>query len=453
MADPGRPSRLASVAEALARFSARFVPDAFSIACLLTVLAVVLGLTVGGAGPVEVVTAWGSSFWELLAFSMQIVVVIFAGYLVAVAPPSSWLLDRIARVPRSPRQAAAATALASMAMCWVNWGVGLIAGAMLVRNMARRHPDADYRLLVAMAYVGMGTTWHAGLSGSVPLLLATPGNFMVTGGLIDRAVPLGETVFTPFNLALMAVVAVVFSLLAAALHPTPERTVRASGAALDGLAAFEPPPRPDAPTPVERLMHAPLLGIVVGGMGLVYVAILAATGTLRLTLDSVNLAFLCLGIALHASPASILKASEEGSRALHGVVLQFPLYAGIYGIMKGTALAPTLASAFISVATTASYPLVVFVYSAVLNYFVPSGGGKWAIEAAYVLKAGDALGVPATTVAMAYAYGDMATNLIQPFWAIPLLSIAKLEFREVLGFSAIAFAVFVVLAAGALLLV
>ena len=176
---------LPRLAGTLARVSARFVPDAFSIACLLTFLTLGLALAVGGASPASCVRAWGDGFWSLLSFSMQIAVVIFAGYLLAVAPPVRRGLDKLARVPRTPPQAVAWTALLSMALCWLNWGMGLIASAVLVRVVARRHPRADYRLLVAMAYLGMGATWHAGPSGSVPLLLATPGSFMVRDGLIE----------------------------------------------------------------------------------------------------------------------------------------------------------------------------------------------------------------------------------------------------------------------------
>jgi short-chain fatty acids transporter len=181
---------------------------------------------------------------------------------------------------------------------------------------------------------------------------------------------------------------------------------------------------------------------VVGALGLGYMALQTAATGLNLTLDSVNLLFLSLGLVLHPTPASVVKAAEEAVRPLHGVILQFPLYAGIYGILKGTALAAAIASAFLAVATARTFPLIVFWYSAVLDYFVPSGGGKWAIEALYVLRAGHALGVPATEVAMAYAYGDMATNIIQPFWAIPLLGVARLEFRDILGYSILAFALY-----------
>jgi short-chain fatty acids transporter len=443
---------LPRLADALARFSARWVPDAFSIAALLTLFALVLGLTVGGASPARCALAWGNGVWSLLSFAMQIALVIFAGYVLAVAPPVARALDALARVPRGPRSAVAWTAFLSMALCWLNWGVGLIASAVLVRTMARARPDTDYRLLVAVAYFGMGATWHAGPSGSVPLLLATPGSFMIRDGLLEAPVPLSQTILTAGNLGLVALVVAVLTAFAALLHPSRERTVSVSPERLAGLAAFAPPPRPSSPTPAERLMHGPWLNRGLGLLGLVYVGLLARTGSFAATLDSVNLVALSLGLVLHPNPASLGSAAEEAARPLHGVVLQFPLYAGIYGIIRDTGLVEALTRAFLAVSTPGTFPVVVFAYSGLLNYLVPSGGAKWAMEAPYVLGAARELGVPVTSVAMAYAYGDMATNLVQPFWAIPLLGVARLEFRDILGYELLALAVYAALVAGALLL-
>jgi len=444
---------LPRLADALARVSARWVPDAFSIAALLTLLALGLGLTVGGASPARCALAWGNGVWALLSFGMQIALVIFAGYVLAVAPPVARALEALARVPRGPRSAVAWTAFLSMALCWLNWGMGLIASAMLVRTIGRARPDTDYRLLVAVAYLGMGTTWHGGPSGSVPLLFATPGSFMIRDGLLAGPVPLSQTIFTAANLGLMLVVVLVLTGFVALLHPPRERTLAVSPETLAELATFEAPVRPSAPTPAERLVHGPWLNRALGFLALAYLLLQARAGTFAATLDSVNLVALALGLLLHPSPASLGKAAEEASRPLHGVVLQFPLYAGIYGIIKDTGLVESLTHAFLAVSTPGSYPLVVFAYSAVLNYLVPSGGAKWAMEAPYVLGAAKELGVPATSVAMAYAYGDMATNLVQPFWAIPLLGVARLEFRDILGYELLAFAVYSVIVSLALVLV
>jgi short-chain fatty acids transporter len=248
--------------------------------------------------------------------------------------------------------------------------------------------------------------------------------------------------------------AVTFGLtgFAALLHPAHGRAVTADRQALDALQSFHAPARPSAPTPAERVMHSPWLNLAIGGLGLAYLIEQRVAGTLAFTLDTVNLLFLSLAVFLHPSPASLAKAAEEAARPLHGVVLQFPLYAGIYGIIKDTALASALASLFLVVASARTFPFIVFCYSAVLNYWVPSGGAKWAMEAAYVLKAGGALEVPVTDTVMAYAYGDMATNLIQPFWAIPLLGVARLEFRDILGYEILMFLAYSMLIGAALLL-
>lgn len=433
---------LARTATTLAALSGRYVPDAFAIASVLSLLTLLLGILVGGATPAQAVLAWGNGFWSLLSFSMQIAVVIFAGYVLAVAPPVQRLLDALAGIARTPRQAVFGTAFLSMTLCWLNWGMGLIASAVLVRMMARRHPGADYRLLVAAAYLGLGTTWHGGPSGSVPLLLATPDSFMIRDGLLAAPVPLAATIFTPENLAFMAVVTLGLSVLAASLHPRGEGAVQAEVKALDRIVAFCAPSPPATPTPADRLMHSPWLNRAIGGLGLAYVALQARAAAWSPTLDSVNLVVLTLALLLHPSAASVVRAAEEASRPLHGVVLQFPLYAGIYGIIKDTGLAEALAHAFLAIATPSTFPFVVFVYSAILNYWVPSGGAKWAMEAPYLLDAARALGVGPARVAMAYAYGDMATNLIQPFWAIPLLGVARLEFRDILGFELLFLAVY-----------
>ena len=446
-------SLLPRLADALARFSARWVPDSLSIAALLTFLTLALGLTVGGASPAQCVLAWGGGVWALLSFGMQIALVVFAGYVLAVAPPVARALDAVARFPRGPRSAVAWTAFLSMALCWLNWGVGLIASAMLVRTIGRARPDTDYRLLVAVAYLGMGTTWHGGPSGSVPLLFATPGSFMIRDGLLSAPVPLSETIFTGANLGLMLVVVVALTAFAALLHPPPAATFAVRTETLAALARFEPPARPASPSPAEWLAHGPWLNRGLGLLALASLLLQMRAGTFAATLDSVNLVALALGLLLHPSPASLAKAAEEASRPLHGVVLQFPLYAGIYGVIKGTGLVESLTHALLVVSTARSYPLVVFAYSAVLNYLVPSGGAKWAMEAPYVLGAARELGVPATSAAMAYAYGDMATNLVQPFWAIPLLAVARLEFRDILGYELLALGVYAVLVSVALLLV
>lgn len=443
---------LTRAAVALTRWTSRWVPSAFTIACLLTFITLLLGVTVGEASVADVLRAWGDGFWALLKFGMQMCLIVFGGYIVAVSSPLRRALDVLARLPRTPTGAVVAMALAAMGIAWVHWGLGLIASAVLVGYVARHHPKADYRLLVAVSYFGLGATWHAGLSGSVPLLLATEGNFLIKRGILAAIIPVSQTIFMPFNLVFAPVMALVLAGLAALLHPRLEDRVGVPAEAAATLTAYHDPVRPAEPTPAERLEHAPLINPLLGLLGLAWLVqhFWRKGFSGGLDLDVINFAFLIAGVLLHGTPAALMQAAKKASEPLHGIVLQFPLYAGMFGIIKGTALSAKLAGAFVALASARTFPLLTFWYSGLLNYFVPSGGSKWAIEAPYLLAASKTLGVPVHKTAMAYAYGDMSTNLIQPFWAIPLLSVAKLEFKDILGYEVLAFIVYTTLSSIAL---
>jgi len=429
-------------AVALNDWTQRWVPGSFSIAWILTLLVVTLGTTVARAPLLECVRYWGDGFWELLPFSMQMCLVMFTGSMVAVSPPVARLLAWFAALPRSPRQSVLLMALASMLLALFHWGLSIVGSAVLVREIGRRRTGVDYRLLVAAAYLGMGTTWHAGLSASAPLLVATPGHFMEsTIGLI----PVRETLFAPFNLILVAVVVLVFAVVTPLLQPPPDRAVTVKLEQLEAIRLFTPPARPRGPegeSPAARLEHSPWVNWTFGILALVWLATYLARPVHPVTLNVLNFLMMGLAIALHPSPASLVAAAEEAGKLVFGIILQFPLYAGMYGIIQGTHLAELLAGAFVRVANASTYPAMVYWYSGIVNYFVPSGGSKWAIEAPYVLSAAHSLGVPAAKVVTAYAWGDMMTDIIQPFWAIPLLAAAKLDFREILGFCMILFCIY-----------
>jgi short-chain fatty acids transporter len=436
------PRAFSRAAVALNDWTQRWVPGSFSIAWILTLLVIGLGTTVARASLVDCVRYWGDGFWELLSFSMQMCLVMFTGSMVAVSPPVARLLARLAALPRSPRQSILLMALLSMLLALFHWGLSIVGSAVLVREIGRRRTGVDYRLLVAAAYLGMGTTWHAGLSASAPLLVATPGHFMeFTIGLI----PVRETLFAPFNLILVAVVVLVFAVVTPLLHPPADRTKTVKPDQLEAIKTFTPPVRPRGPegeSLAARLEYSPWVNWTFGALTLVWLGTYLIRPAHPVTLNALNLVMMGLAIALHPSAASVVAAAEEAGKLVFGIILQFPLYAGMYGIIQGTHLAETLAGAFVRVASPSTYPVIVYWYSGIVNYFVPSGGSKWAIEAPYVLSAAHSLGVPAAKVVTAYAWGDMMTDIIQPFWAIPLLAAAKLDFREILGFCMILFCIY-----------
>jgi len=435
-------TRFARAATRLTDWTQRWVPGTFTIAWFLTLIVLLLGVTAGRASFLTCVSAWGDGFWELLPFSMQMCLIMFTGSVVAVSPPVRRALAWLASRPRTPRQSILLVALSSMLLALIHWGISIVGSAVLVRELGRRRSGADYRLLVAAAYLGMGTTWHAGLSASAPLLVATPGHFLESEiGII----PVSATIFTPFNLILVATVVLLFSIVTPLLHPAPAETIEATPAQLEAIHVFEPPRPPAAQkaAPATKLEFSRWVNLTFGALALVWVVDYVFVRPQHpVTLNVLNFVMMGLAIALHPSAASLVAAAEEASGLVFGIILQFPLYAGMYGIIRETHLAESLAGVFVAGATAHTYPVIVYWYSGIVNYFVPSGGSKWAIEAPYILAAGKTLGVPAAKVVTAYAWGDMVTDIIQPFWAIPLLAAAKLDFREILGFCMILFCIY-----------
>lgn len=420
----------------LTRWALRWVPDSFVIALLLTVLVSVLALALTPTPLLHIAKFWGDGFWELLSFAMQMSLVILSGFVVAVSPPVRRLLGLVAALPKTPRGSIALVAAVSMILAWVNWGLSIVASAMLARRVAREGRGVDYRLLVAAAYLGMGCVWHAGLSGSVFLLVATPGHFLEKD---IGVIPVTATLFSPFNLLLALVVFVAMIFLAAAMHPPAGEAYVVDPADIP-VDPETPSAAPSRPSFAEWAEHSPLVTLVFVVLAGTWLALwFREKGPAGLNLNVVNLLFLALGAALHRRPAAFLRAAEEGGRYIWGVVIQFPLYAGIFGIIKYSELQTTISNWFASSLDAAHYPTFVLWYSGILNYIIPSGGSKWAIEAPYVLEAAQKLGVPIEPTIIAYAWGDMMTDIIQPFWALPLLAITKLEFRDLMGYAVLLF--------------
>ncbi|MFB3077817.1 MAG: TIGR00366 family protein, partial [Lysobacterales bacterium] len=287
------------------------------------------------------------------------------------------------------------------------------------------------------AYLGVGTVWHAGLSGSAPLIIATPDNFLIEAGVLAETIPTTETMFASFNLWYALLAGLSGILIAAVLVPPTSDAVTASPEQADRLESMhEPVVKPEAMRPAEKMEWWPGWSLMASGaMFLYFVLQVREKGFGQTwTIDNYNLLFLALGLLLHWHPKSFLHACEQGIKNTWGIVIQYPLYAGIFGLMSYTALGEVLAEFFVSVSSPRAFPSIVYLYSGVLNYFVPSGGSKWIVEASYLIPAGQALGLSIPTVTLSYAYGDMTTNLLQPFWAIPILTVAGLRFGDIMGY-------------------
>ncbi len=438
------PNLLRNLGVALSRITERWVPDSWVVCMILTAVALVLAVGGAGAGVEEAILAWGDGVWVLLTLAMQFTIAMVAAHACVSSRPVYRLLDRLAGLPNPERpvQAVVLAGVFSLVTAYLNWALCLVACALFVPFICRRNPRADIRVVIASAYMGLGTVWHGGLSGSAPLILATPGNPLLdpaTGAaIVDRLYPVTETLLHPFNIAYMAVISVVALTVVALLHPrrdpvtfTPEQ--------IDRIL----PPPPDAPeapsTPgarVDAFRGWIWLAIVLLAYPLGKSIWTRGFGT-SWTINAYNTVFLVAALLLHGRALSFLRACRQGVDAAWGIILQFPFYAGIFGLMQNTGLGRWIGAFFAEFATQRTYPFVVYVYSAVMNLFVPSAGSKWLIEAPFLIPAGEQLDVSVVTILLAYAYGDSTTNLIQPFFAIPILAVTGLRFGRVVGYTAI----------------
>jgi short-chain fatty acids transporter len=426
----------------LSRFTERWVPDSWVVCMILTSIALVLAIFGAGAGVEESILAWGDGVWVLLTLAMQFTIAMVAAHACVASRPVFRLLDRLAGVPdpERPIQAVALAAVFSLVTAYLNWALCLVACALFVPFICRRNPRVDIRVLIAASYIGLGTVWHCGLSGSAPLILATPGNPLLEPGtgapVVSRLFPVTETLFNPFNLVYMLVIGAVGLGMSLALHPRRDVVTLSR----EQIAAIlpEPPEQDPAPSsPGGRVDAFPgwiWLAAILLAYPLGHSIVQRGFGT-SWTINAYNAVFLTVALLLHGRALPFLRACRRGVDSAWGIILQFPFYAGIFGLMQNTGLGSWIGSLFEQLATQQSYPFAVYVYSALMNLFVPSAGSKWLIEAPYLVPAGEALGVSPVTVLLAYAYGDSTTNLIQPFFAIPILAVTRMRFGDVVGYT------------------
>jgi short-chain fatty acids transporter len=456
-----RPGALARFALAMTAWTERWIPDAFVFALLATVVVVAAALLTTPTGVMALAGIWGTGFWELIPFTMQMSLVIITGYVLAASAPMRRVIRWLAGVPRTPRAAVAWVTLFALVSSWFNWGFSLAFSAVFAREMARRMPGVDYRALGAASVLGLGSIWAQGLSGSAALQMASPGalqprirEIVAHQGVVpDGIIGLSHTIFLWQSLVSVLVeIVVVVTVMWLATPPAHRaRTARDLGIALDDEDDGALPP--EALTPGTWLEHSRVLSLFIAALGGLYLAgyFAQAPDPLNaLTLNVVNLTFLLAGVVLHGTPARLLHAVRVATPAVWGVILQYPFYAGIAAIITGTHLSRDLANAFVGVSSPASYPVVVAIYSAVLGVFVPSGGSKWVVEAPYVMEAAHTLRVHLGWVVASYDLGEALANLVQPFWMLPVLGVLGLKARDIMGYT---FVVFVVLTPVVLLLV
>lgn len=415
---------LSSVAKPFVKLVERYLPDPYIFVLLLTLVVFGAAMLVEQQSPMMVFSYWGEGFWGLLTFSMQMLLVLISGFMLASTALVKGLLDKLATLANSAGKAIILVTLVSLTASWINWGFGLVVGALFAKALARQ-VRVDYRLLVASAYSGF-VVWHGGLAGSVPLTIATPGHF--TEAQIG-VIPTSETIFSGFNLALLAILFIVVPLVNRLMLPADKDSVIVEANKLQD----NPLPVSDNTRPADKLENSPVLAQLVGFAGLAYLVQYFVAGG-GLNLNIVNFLFLFLAIILHGTPKRLLHCLQQAIQGGAGIIIQFPFYAGIMAVMVQSGLAASMSQWLISFSSADTLALFSFISAGIVNIFVPSGGGQWAVQAPVILPAAFELGVDINKVAMAVAWGDAWTNLIQPFWALPVLAIAGLKAKDIMGF-------------------
>lgn len=412
----------------------KYLPDPFTIAWMITLFVCIMAMVVKGSTPLDIINYWGNGFFGILAFAMQMTMVLVTGYALASANIVQKFLRRIVRIPQTAKQTILFIGFASMALYYFNWGLGLIAGGLLAREAAKVHPDVDFRLLVTAAFSGIIVT-HGGLSASVPLVVNTAGHvFEKQMGLV----PLTQTIFHPQALFITVTLAIVIPLVCLLLVPKKEDTVLADQSCLGGDEVEEAPEETEMNL-ADRFDHSRILNYSLGAMGLVYLGYYFATKGFNLNVNILIFIFVVLGILAHGTLVKYAKAVNEGASTAGGIILQFPFYAGIMGIMHGSGLVHTISEGLLAMSSYETFELACYFSSLIISIFIPSAGGHWVVQAPFMLPAAAQLGVEPWKVAMGVAWGESIWNVVCPFWALPLLAIAKISIRDLIGFSMILF--------------
>ncbi len=424
---------------ACVKLMSRFLPDAFLFAIILTFIVFLGGVFATGQSPIQMVSHWYSGFWNLLAFSMQMAFVVVSGSAMAQAPVIKRALRAIAISAKTPGRAIVITGIIAAAACWLNWGFGLVIAALIAKEMAKYVKGCDYRLLIATGYSGF-IVWHGGFSASIPLTLAGGGAGVaaVTQGVVTEAIPITQTIFSPLNLGISLVLGLGLPFVMLAMKPKAADVVEVDPALLQDEEITVKP----VTVPADKIEQSKIVWALTVLLGYAAVVLYFVNKGFNLDLNIVNVIFLFTGILLHGSLRRYIDAISLAITNAAGVLLQFPFYAGIMGMMtglngEGLSLAIILSNMFASFSTAVTFPLFTFLSAGIVNFFVPSGGGQWAVQAPVMMPAGQALGVAPATTALAIAWGDAWTNMVQPFWALPVLAIAKLSARDIMGYCVI----------------
>ncbi|WP_372371485.1 short-chain fatty acid transporter [Candidatus Uabimicrobium sp. HlEnr_7] len=406
----------------LCTLAEKYMPEPFTLATIVTFFTYILATTFTPSSTIDVIEYWYKDFWSFLPFSMQMCIILVSGYALSTTNIVKQMICRIACWPNNTVQATFLISFTSIFFALINWGLALIIGAFLARQVAiegrRKNISLHYPLLGAAGYMGLAA-WHGGLSGSAPLLIATQGHFLEKS---VGVIPINETLFTPLNIVSSIILLLGVPLVLAALAPREEKDIVEYSGEIEEQ------------TEEQTESNYSIWGMLVGIVGCIYITYHLWIQQKSFDLNSLNFIFIFVGIFLHRNLDNYFNAIRSGVSACAGIILLFPFYAGIKGIMVHSGLVELITNGVVSVASATTLPIYIFISAGVINFFVPSGGGQWIVQGDIIVKSSQQLGASINKTTLAFCYGDQWTNLLQPFWALALLEITGLRAKDIMGY-------------------
>lgn len=411
--------------------SKRFLPDAFVFAIILTVVIFLCGILFQGKSALEMIDYWGDGFWNLMTFSMQMVLVLVTGFTLAKTDAVAKVLSLISKLANSNSSAVIVVTITSIIACYINWGFGLIVSALLAVEVSKKVKNVNFALILASAYSGF-LVWHAGLSGSIPLKLTSPSKKIKDIIKVD-SIPFSETIYSNQSLFILILTALTLIVVNYLLSRNTENIhefnydYKIPNIQFDKFDTF-----------ADKLESSKFVLGIIGIFGSVYIANHFYDGG-GFNLNIMIFIFLILGLIFSATPKRFLFNFQNSVKDSSGIILQFPFYAGMMGMMSSSGLAEAMSQFFVEISNESTFLFFTYISAGIVNFFVPSGGGQWAVQGPIILPAAKEVGIDLAKASMAIAWGDAWSNMVQPFWALPLLSIGKVSLGEMMGYCVIIF--------------
>lgn len=425
------------IGASLTRWSMKYMPDPSIFAVVLTLLAFLMGIIVAEQTPLAMVQHWYKGLWSLLGFAMQMCLIIITGSAVAEAPLAKKLICALAGKATTGKQAVWLVTFVSILTSYLHWGLSLIVSGLLAREIAKqlriKSIPFEYGLIVAGAYVGQ-MTWQGTLSSSIGLLIATPGHFLEQQmGII----PIASYILNPMNIVVTVALLLLSPIFACLLHPKDEGIAPLESSAIKMIESENKTQEkiPENASVGDMLNHSRILAYALALIGVVHISYHFATKGFDLDINMVNAIFLFVGIIMHGNIANYIVAVKNAVGGVSGIIFQFPLYAGIMGMIQYSGLVDILASGMVSISSPFTFPLYTFLSSAIINMFVPSGGGQWAVQGPIAIQSAMMMDANIIKTSLAVGYGNTWTNMFQPFWAIALLGVTGMKAKDIMGYT------------------